>query len=102
MKFIPQFIPYWDEIEIKGVNKVLHSDYLNEHKTVRKFEKEFAKLRKANKALIDARETQIEEYNALLVEDAEKFDFHKIKLAKVPEDISTKQMAQVYELIEEE
>ena len=44
MKFIPQFIPYWDEIEIKAVNKVLHSDYLNEHKTVRKFEKEFAKF----------------------------------------------------------
>ena len=34
-KFIPQFIPYWDQTEIKAVNKILQSDYLNEHKTVR-------------------------------------------------------------------
>ena len=38
-KFIPQFIPYWDESENKQVNKILHADYLNEHKTVREFEK---------------------------------------------------------------
>ena len=43
-KFIPQFIPYWDKAEIKAVEKVLDSDYLNEHKTVRKFETEFAKF----------------------------------------------------------
>ena len=40
-KFIPQFIPYWDETEIKAVEKILRSDYLNEHKTVREFEKKF-------------------------------------------------------------
>ena len=34
-KFIPQFIPYWDEYEKKQVNKILNTDYLNEHKTVR-------------------------------------------------------------------
>ena len=42
MNFIPQFIPYWDEAEVKAVNKVMKSDYLNEHKTVREFEKKFA------------------------------------------------------------
>ena len=31
MNFIPQFIPYWDEAEVKAVNKVMKSDYLNEH-----------------------------------------------------------------------
>ena len=44
MKFIPQFIPYWDESEKKAVRKVLERDYLNEHKTVREFEKKFSKF----------------------------------------------------------
>ena len=43
-KFIPQFIPYWDQKEIDAVLKVLESDYLNEHKTVREFEKKFAEF----------------------------------------------------------
>jgi len=43
-KFIPQFIPYWDESENKQVNKILHADYLNEHKTVREFEKKFSEF----------------------------------------------------------
>jgi perosamine synthetase len=43
-KFIPQFIPYWDEYEKKQVNKILNTDYLNEHKTVREFEKKFSEF----------------------------------------------------------
>ena len=43
-KFIPQFIPYWDQKEIDAVHKVLESDYLNEYKTVREFEKKFAEF----------------------------------------------------------
>lgn len=42
LEFIPQFIPYWDDKERESVLKVLESDYLNEHKTVRDFEKKFA------------------------------------------------------------
>jgi len=44
MKFIPQFIPYWDEFEKKAVTRVLERDYLNEHKTVREFEKKFSEF----------------------------------------------------------
>ncbi len=44
MKFIPQFIPYWDESEKKAVAKVLEKDYLNEYKTVREFEKKFSEF----------------------------------------------------------
>ena len=43
-KFIPQFIPYWDENEIKAVERILSKDYLNEHKTVREFERKFAEF----------------------------------------------------------
>lgn len=40
---IPQFVPYWGDLEKSMVLEVLESDYLNEHKTVRLFEQEFAK-----------------------------------------------------------
>jgi len=43
-KFIPQFVPYWNQQEINAVHKVLESDYLNEYKTVREFEKKFAEF----------------------------------------------------------
>lgn len=43
MTHIPQFVPYWGDIEKNLVLDVLESDYLNENKTVRKFEEEFAK-----------------------------------------------------------
>ena len=43
-KFIPQFIPYWDENEIRAVERILSKDYLNEHKTVREFERKFAEF----------------------------------------------------------
>lgn len=42
---IPQFVPYWGRGEIDAVARVLsESDYLNEHETVREFEREFAKF----------------------------------------------------------
>lgn len=42
MTAMPQFAPYWGGEEAKAVSKVLESDYLNEHETVRAFEREFA------------------------------------------------------------
>ena len=39
---IPQFVPYWGKEESDAVARVLGSDYLNEHETVREFEREFA------------------------------------------------------------
>lgn len=44
LEFIPQFVPYWDDKERELVLKILESDYLNEHKTVREFEKRFAEF----------------------------------------------------------
>ena len=39
-----QFVPYWGGGEVAAVHDLLtNSDYLNEHRTVRTFEKEFAK-----------------------------------------------------------
>lgn len=39
---VPQFVPYWGREEAEAVSRVLESDYLNEHETVREFEREFA------------------------------------------------------------
>lgn len=44
LEFIPQFVPYWDNKEQEYVLKILGSNYLNEHKTVREFEKKFAEF----------------------------------------------------------
>ena len=45
MTAIPQFVPYWGRGEIDAVARVLsESDYLNEHETVREFEREFARF----------------------------------------------------------
>ena len=41
---IPQFIPVWGKEENDAVQRVMNSDYLNEHKTVREFEKRFAEF----------------------------------------------------------
>lgn len=42
---LPQFVPYWGRDEIDAVARVLsESDYLNEHETVREFEREFARF----------------------------------------------------------
>ncbi len=45
MQPIPQFVPYWNNGEGQAVADILdNSDYLNEHETVRRFEREFADL----------------------------------------------------------
>ena len=42
---LPQFVPYWGRDEADAVARVLsESDYLNEHETVREFEREFARF----------------------------------------------------------
>ena len=41
---IPQFIPVWGKEENEAVQKVMNSDYLNEHKTVREFERRFSEF----------------------------------------------------------
>ena len=44
MTDIPQFVPYWGRNEAGAVARILaESDYLNEHETVREFEREFAR-----------------------------------------------------------
>ena len=45
MTTIPQFVPYWGRAEADAVAHILsESDYLNEHETVREFEREFARF----------------------------------------------------------
>lgn len=43
-KKIIQFEPYWDDKEKQAVMQVMQSGYLNEHKTVREFERRFAEF----------------------------------------------------------
>jgi hypothetical protein len=65
------------------------------------FDKELKGLVKKHKTALDIREKQISEYNELLKEET-KVELYKVKLADVPEDITTEQMAGIFEMVEDE
>lgn len=66
----------------------------------KKFQKEFDELKKKHKDAVEAREKQIEEYTKLLSTDSD-FVPHKVKLEDVPKDVNARQMAGIYEIVEE-
>lgn len=67
---------------------------------LKKFEKEFEVLKKDHKEAVDARDKQIDEYTKLLETDAE-VTLHKLKMEDIPESITTRQLAGIYDIIEE-
>lgn len=66
----------------------------------KKFEKEFTALKTKHKEAVSAREKQVEEYTKLLTTDSE-VKLYKIKLDDVPKEITAKQMAGIYNIIDE-
>ena len=67
---------------------------------LKKFEKEFDILKKTHKEAVDARDKQIEDYNKLLETDSD-VTLHKLKMEDIPEAITTRQLAGIYEIIDE-
>ena len=65
------------------------------------FDKAFEALKKEYKTALDARKKQTDEYLELLTTESEVV-LHKIKLGDVPTEITTSQMAGIYDLVEEE
>lgn len=65
-----------------------------------KFKKALDILKGKHKKAVDAREKQVKEFEELLQEKT-KVKLHKIKLAEVPDDISTQQMASIMVIIQE-
>lgn len=65
------------------------------------FEKDFEKLKKDNKELVEAREKQIKEYNELLELEC-VFTPYKIKMSKIPQEISGAEMFLIESIIEED
>lgn len=64
------------------------------------FEKDFEKLKKTHAKAIEERETQVKEYNELLEKDV-PVELHKVKLADVPNEITSQQMTQIFEIVED-
>ena len=64
------------------------------------FDKKFEVLKKKNKAVLDAREKQIKDYNSMLDTDSD-FVPHKIKLEDLPETINAQQTSGIFPIIEE-
>ena len=69
-------------------------------KEEKKFEKEFAILRTKHKEAVNLREKQIEEYTKLLTTDSQ-VGLYKIKLDDIPSEITARQMAGIYEIVED-
>ena len=66
----------------------------------KKFEKEFETLKVKHKEAVSLREKQIEEYTKLLTTDSE-VKVYKVKLEDVPKEINARQMAGIYEIVQE-
>lgn len=64
------------------------------------FDAEFIVLKEKHKDAIEKREAQVKEFNDLLEKEV-KLELHKIKLEDVPATITTKQMNDIFDLIEE-
>ena len=77
---------------------IVNNEYVLEDQ--KGFDTEFNKLRKENKKVLDDRQTQIDEVDKLLKEET-TIKLYKIKVDDIPEDITTKQMNSIFDLIEE-
>jgi len=63
------------------------------------FDKELEKLREKHKKAIEDREKQEKEIKELLEQEAE-IEFHKLKESDIPEDLTTKQLTSIIDIIE--
>lgn len=64
------------------------------------FESELATLKEKHKEAIEKREAQLKDFEDLLQKEVE-INLHKISLEDVPQGITTKQMTDIYSIIEE-
>jgi len=84
--------------DAEGKPVVVNNAYqIEEQKT---FDKEFDKIKKENKTVLDARTKQIEDYEKLLEEES-KVTPYKIKQENLPEDMKTFDLRSIFDLIEE-
>ena len=69
--------------------------------STKEVEQEFESLKGKHKEAVSARDKQIEEYTSLLTTDSD-FKPHKVKLADVPKEINTQQMAGIEKIVTED
>lgn len=65
------------------------------------FHKELDVLREENKEVVDAREKQLKEFTELLDKEND-IKLFKISIKDIPEEISSKQMTAIFEIVSEE
>lgn len=66
-----------------------------------KFDIELEKLRDGYKDLLKKRDQEIEDYKKHLEDDVVNFNFHKLSIESIPDDITVKQMDMIIEMITE-
>ena len=88
------------EKDEQGKPKKKGNEYVIPEDKKEDFENAFEAFKLEHKELFDAREKQIEEYNALLQTESE-VKLHKVNLADVPEKISVQQMHSISSFVED-
>lgn len=81
-----------------GEPLVVDKNYVPENEA--ELEKKFAVLKEENKELVEARKKQMDEFNELL-DKQNDVKLYKISIKDIPEEISSQQMTQIFQLIEE-
>lgn len=64
------------------------------------FQKDFEKVKKTYAKTIEEQETRIKEFNELLEKEV-VVELHKVKIADVPQEITSQQMTQIFEIVED-
>ena len=89
------------EKDEKGKPKKKGNEYVISEDKKEDFENAFEAFKLEHKELYDAREKQIEEYNALLETESE-VKLHKVNLADVPQNITVQQMHTISSFVEDD
>lgn len=76
----------------------MRSSYVVED--MKALEEEVSKLKEEHKEAIEARETQVKEYNTMLEEEV-SVELHKLNINELPSDISAKQMSEIISIIQD-
>ena len=86
-----KLVEEYAEKDEKGKPKKKGNEYVIPEDKKEDFENAFEAFKLEHKELYDAREKQVEEYNALLETESD-IKLHKVNLADVPQNITVQQM----------
>lgn len=93
--------PVMENIVKNQQGQMVSGNYVFNEENKKKFDKEVKKLIADSKDIMDARDEKIKEFNELLEKESEFVPF-KVALSDVPEEITTKSLNTIIDLIQDD